>query len=194
MMKFLKKHTNIWSSAFILVLSAWASESQAAIIDVSHPEVGVDHFAVSGNIVAIWEAFDTSNNVSVIEASIFNFSSQTWSSPVTLSDVLANSSHPHLVVANGQAIAIWTTQNAVTGTNAIFAATSITSSGNWSSATQLTAPGGAEHALGDYRVDLNPTGTAMATWGAYLTPNTTTNARANYMSNFGTWNGPVTIF
>ena len=118
------------------------------------PQVAVDK---EGNAVAVWARSNGSNTI--IQASTYSETTDSWSSAVDLSGVEQNATKPQIVVDDNQNnVAVWTRSD---GPNTIVQAATLPFGGSWSAPVNLSQAG--QNSV-DPQIDVSDAGDAVVVW------------------------------
>lgn len=156
----------------------------------ARPQIGVDS---NGNGIAVWRRNDGTANA--IESARYDFSTQTWSSSVTLTNPSIaglNANAPQIAVApNGNAVAIWTFfDGTVTG---IQAAAYDVLTDTWTAPVDLITPPVMFQDADNPQVGVDAVGNAVAVW-QYNDGVDVVVQSATYNFSTSTWTSPLSLF
>ncbi len=163
-------------------------------VDSDLPQMGID---ASGNIIAVWQTYDTNGNYYVQTAS--HPLGGSWSAPVTLSPSGQYATNPVIAVDGlGNAVAIWGAVDPTTGNTLLYGA--MLTVGNslitatWTSAVQIAAS--SNNVLNGYSVNINDGLVAknvVAMWSAYDSVGMNRGVYASTALLGGSWSTPVRV-
>lgn len=149
--------TNIIIQAAFYNGTTWGAPVNLSVTgrNASSPQVSIN---ASGHAVAVWHRSNGTNTI--VQASFFN--GTTWSSAVNLSTAGFNSTDAHVSInSSDNAMATWTINNASTDLNIQSAKFNGTT---WAAPVTITS---APFQSTDSRVQLLPSGTAVAVWSHF---------------------------
>ncbi len=161
---------------------AWQTpvDLSAAGNDATGAQVAVDP---QGNAIAVWYAFNGTNNI--VQAAT-RAAGGAWQTPVSLSASGQDATGPQVAVdSQGNAVAVWDSSN---GTNLIVQGATRAAGGAWQTPVNLSAAG--QDAFGA-QIAVGPQGDAVAVWDR--------SNGANYIAQGaprpagGAWQTPVTL-
>lgn len=166
-----------------ILTASWSAPVYLSSIESDQIDLAVN---ISGNAVAVWQAYDGSN-YSIQYAA--GSSSGSWSSSGTLSTYGINQQAPEVCMdSSGNAVAIWSTFD---GNNSIIESSSLPSGGSWS--TEVTISNAGENADSpELGMDsFGVVGNAVAIWHRYNGSNFIIQSAT--LTSGGSWSAAVNI-
>ena len=145
---------------------------------------------VSGNVLAVWEALDTTLLIQVIQSANYIALTNKWSAPFTISPT-GYDTHTPIIATNslGNVVVLCSYTDPITGVTRLAAVTCNTLLAAWSSPQNVS--NSIENLSSDYKVNTSDTGQVVATWSSFTTSYTKTRASSSLFG--GSCTTPVTI-